>query len=194
MDKASTFSPMRTREQADKIFAMLFAGLTPLIGLAAFFCTHDGACPLQPVGGWRLAVLLSGFFAAGSVLIRHYFPGESIGRIYNAIAGSWFSVLSIYFSGGNDWAYLTVFLVLSLMLLYRAVWPIVTVCSLTIVFYLGGFGLHGLGILTSAFPFLDTHSLLIHVLAVLGYGILIGYLVVKMGRVEREMTMLANDW
>lgn len=184
---------MQAPEDTDKVFSLLFAGLTPLIGLAAAFCAPDPTYLPGPAGGWRLAVLLAGSVAFGSILIRRYFPGEAIGRIYNAIAGAWFSVLSIYFSGGNDLAYLTVFLVLSLLLPYRAVWPIVTACSLTIIFYLGGFGLHGLGLLTSAFPFLNADNLLIHVVAVLGYGALISYLIVKMARVEHAMGMPTDE-
>lgn len=194
MANVSTLSLMQARVQADKVFSVLFAGLTPLIGFAAGFCATSGTCSSAPAAGRDAAVLLAGAVAFGSVVIRHCFPGEVIGRIYNAIAGAWFSILSIYFSGGNDLAYLTVFLILSLLLLYRAVWPIVFTCSLTIVFYLGGFGLHGMGFLASAFPFLDANSLSIHVLAVLGYSTVIGYLVVKMAHVEHEMEMLEEKW
>lgn len=194
MANGSTCSLPQEREQADKVFSMLFAGLTPLIGLAAGFCAPDIAYSPGRIARWVHAVLLAGFFASGSLLMRRYFPGEPIARLYNAIAGAWLSMLSIYFSRGNDLAYLTVFLVLSLLLLYRAVWPIVAVCSLTIVFYLGGFGLHGIGMVKSAFPFLDTNSLLIHLLAMLSYSTLITYLAVKTGRNDHDMVTLSHDW
>ncbi|WP_157691533.1 hypothetical protein [Noviherbaspirillum autotrophicum] len=179
----------QARTRADRLFFFLLAALSPLISSVAYIyghgqtlppaCSDTGASPMLIAGNWTDALLFTSPVAFVAALLWRYRPGRAIGGIYSAMASAWFSTLLIHFSGGHVLAYFLFFIITLLLLLYRSTWPLVTACSLMTSCYLGGYGLQGLGFPVVAFSCLNSTSLWMNVLVVIGYCLLLIYMVAK---------------
>lgn len=193
----------QTRTHADKLFAVLFAAMTPaLVGLAYFDKTGAASAATCSVatfppaimgGNWLAAFLIAGVVACGSVLIWRHRPGETIGGIYNATAAMVFSALFMHFGGGYGEAHLPFFIFTSLLLYYRAIWPIAIACGVIVSHHLGFFTLQGLGVPVVAFSCLDRNALFIHTLAAVGQCSLLGYIAARMEKDDIELLRASTE-
>lgn len=196
-------SVRQARVHADKIFAGLFAGLTPVLGLIANMtaagaiapavCATGSVGPVVVSGSWSGAMLIAGLTALGSALVWRFRPGEAIGGIYNAVAAMAFSALFMHFGGGHYATHLPVFIFTSLLLYYRAVWPIAIACSVIVSHHLAFFTMQGLGVPVVAFSCLDGNILLIHILAILGQGALLAYVAARMEKDAHELARASTE-
>ena len=203
MTTAKNPSLQQTRTHADKIFAALLVGLTPTLAGIAYFgtagafsatvCSASGMPPTVIGGSWISALLLAGTVALGSLLIWRYHAGQRIGGIYNAVASMVFSALFMHFGGGSGEAHFPFFIFTSLLLYYRAWWPIAIACGVILSHHLGFFTLQASGIPVVVFACLDGSTLLIHMLAGLGQCALLAYIAARMEKSDRELMRACAD-
>lgn len=189
----------QARMHADRIFAVLLAVLAPVVGVVANMsatgaiapevCAAGTAGPVPVAGSWPVALLISGLTALGSALIWRMRAGAPIGGIYNAVAAVVFAALLMHFGGGRGEMHLPFFILSSLLLYYRATWPIAIACGMIVSHHLGFFTMQSMGIPVVAFSCLDGNTLLMHLLTVLVQCALLWYIAASM---EKDDIALAR--
>jgi diguanylate cyclase (GGDEF)-like protein/PAS domain S-box-containing protein len=201
---ATNPSLQQTRAHADKIFAVLFVGLTPILAAVAYFgtsgvfasaavCSASAGPPAVIGGSWLVALLVAAGVAFGSVLIWRYRAGRAVGGIYNATAAMVFSALFIHFGGGAGEAHFSFFIFASLLLYYCAWQPIAIACGVILSHHLAFFTLQAYGMPVVVFACLDKTTLLVHMLAGFGQCALLGYIAARMTRNDRELMRAMAD-
>jgi len=182
---------LHSRAHADKIFAVLLVGLTPIVGLVAWLTSGwvvsplvcaNGMAPAVPAGNWTVATALAACVALGSVLICRRWKAQPIGGIYNSAAAIVFSALFVHFSGGSGDFHIIAFILTALLLYYRARWPVALAGAFFVSHHLGFYTLQDAGAPVVLFACLEPRSLIIHLITGMSQCALFCYIAARMER------------
>ncbi|HYD96853.1 MAG TPA: EAL domain-containing protein [Noviherbaspirillum sp.] len=166
------------------------AWLTATGGLPAPVCRSGLAAQAAP-GSWLIAFALAALVALGSALILRRWPGQAAGGIYNAAASVVISALLVHFSGGSPDAHILLFILTSLLLYYRARWPVALAGGIFVSYHLGFYTLQEAGAPVFLFACPESHVLLIHLAAGIGQYTLLGYIAARMERKDAYLRLAA---
>ena len=191
---------LHSRAHADKIFAILLVGLTPVIALVAWLTGQGGATPplcadgspaAVPSGSWQVALAIAAGVALGSALICRSRQARPVGGIYNAAAAIVFSALFMHFGGGTGDSHIPQFILTSLLLYYRARWPVALAGGFFVSHHLGFYTLQAAGAPVVLFSCLEPQSLFVHLATGIGQFALFGYITARMERKDAYLKAAA---
>ncbi len=130
-----------------------------------------------------MATALAASVALGSLLISRRWKAQPIGGIYNAAAAIVFSALFVHFGGGSGDFHVISFILTSLLLYYRARWPVVLAGAFFVSHHLGFYTLQDARVPVILFSCLEPRSLIIHLITGMSQCALFCYIA---GRMERK--------